>query len=146
MVFNQFIFGLNSYDEKNKTWVNPISKASWILIKYIWDTQKEEGKEFIKIDLSEIDKEIFKIQINKEMILCSSKEILSKLLLKLNVWKCIGDAESANEYFNQNSELDETFLKIKKIVDKNGTNNMLYLYHNLVRDEEEGSVNYKEYQ
>ena len=146
LVFNQFIFGLNSYDEKNKTWVNPISQASWILIKYILDTQKDEGKEFIKIDLSEIDKEAFKIQLNKEMVLCSSKEILSKLLLKLNVWKCIGDAESANEYFNQNSELDETFLKIKKIVDKNGTNNTLYLYHNLVRDDKDGSVNYKEYQ
>jgi len=146
LVFSQFIFGLNSYDEKNKTWVHPISKAYWILVKYILDTQKEEGKEFIKIDLSEIDKETFKIQINKEMILCSGKEILSKLLLKLNVWKCTGDAESANEYFNQNSDLDETFLKIKKIVDKNGTNYTLYLYHNLVRDDEDGSVNYKEYQ
>ena len=146
LVFIQFIFGLNSYDEKNKTWVHPIYKASWILIKYILDTQKEEGKEFIKIDISEIDKETFKIQINKEMILCSAKEILSKLLLKINVWKCTGDVESANEYFNQKSELDETFLKIKKIVDKNETNNTLFLYHNLVRDDEDGSVNYKEYQ
>jgi len=146
IVFTKFIFGLNTYDEKNKTWLHPFYRATWILVKYILDTQKEEGKEFIKIDLSEIDKEIFKIQINKEMILCSAYEILSKLLLKLNVWKCIGDTESVNEYFNQNSELDETFLKIKKIIEKNGSYNILYLYHNLVRDDEDGSVNYKEYQ
>ena len=144
LTFTETIFGLSSYDEKSKSWVHPYKQATWILTKYILENQKE-GEEIIKLDLTEIEKGTFKIQINKEMILCSANEIISKLMLKMHIWKCIGDVESATECINHYSEIDETFLKIKKIIEKNEEHNKFYLFHNLIRDED-GTVNYKEYQ
>ena len=145
LFFTETILGLNSYDEKNKSWVHPFMQARWIITKYILENQKE-GEEIIKFDLNDIDKENFKLQINKEMILCSANEVLSKLMLKMNIWKCIGDVESATECIRHYSEIDETFLKIKKIIDKNEEKNKFYLYHNLIRDEKDGTVSYKEYE
>ena len=144
LTFTETILGLSSFDEKSKTWVHPYKQATWILTKYILENQKE-GEEIIKLDLTEIDKETFKIQINKEMILCSAPEIISKLMIKMHIWKCIGDVESATECINHYSEMDETFLKIKKIIEKNEEHDRFYLFHNLIRDED-GTVNYKEYQ
>ena len=74
LIFTETIFGLSSYDEKSKSWAHPYKQATWILIKYILENQKE-GEEIIKLDLTEIEKETFKIQINKEMILCSATDI-----------------------------------------------------------------------
>ena len=95
--------------------------------------------------MNDLEKDLFKIQLNKEMILCSTNEILSKLMLKMNIWKCTGDVESANECINHYSEMDENFLKIKKIIEKKPEHNILYLYHNLILDED-GTVTYKDYQ
>ena len=144
LFFTQVISSLNSYNEKNKDWGHPYTQATWIIAKYILETQKE-GEEIIKIDLNDLEKDLFKIQLNKEMILCSTNEILSKLMLKMNIWKCTGDVESANECINHYSEMDENFLKIKKIIEKKPEHNILYLYHNLVLDED-GTVTYKDYQ
>ena len=143
LIFTQVIFGLDSYNEKNKNWGHPYIQASWILTKYILENQKE-GEEIIKIDLTELEKDSFKIQLNKEMILCSSNEILSKFLLKIHIWKCTGDVESATECINHYSEIDDNFLKIKKIIEKKDEHSLLYLYHNLI--EQEGTISYKEYQ
>ena len=145
LFFTETILGLNSYDEKNNYWVHPFMQARWIIIKYILENQKE-GEEIIKFNLSDLDKDTFKLQINKEMILCSANEVLSKLMLKMNIWKCTGDVESATECIKNYSKIDETFLKIKKIIDKNEEHNKFYLYHNLIRDEKDGAISYKEYQ
>ena len=145
LFFTETILGMNSFDEKNKYWVHPFMQARWIITKYILENQKE-GEEIIKINLTDIDKETFKLQINKEMILCSANEVLSKLMLKMNIWKCTGDVESASECIKNYSQIDETFLKIKKIIDKNEEHNKFYLYHNLIRDEKDGAISYKEYQ
>ena len=145
LFFTETILGLNSYDEKNNSWVHPFMQARWIITKYILENQKE-GEEIIKLNLADIENKTFKLQINKEMILCSANEVLSKLMLKMNIWKCTGDVESATECINNYSKLDETFLKIKKIIDKNEEHNKFYLYHNLIRNEEDGTISYKEYQ
>ena len=144
LFFTETILGLNSFDEKNNSWEHPFMQARWIIAKYILDNQKE-GEEIIKFNLDDIEKETFSLQINKEMILCSANEVLSKLMLKMNIWKCIGDVESATDCINNYSQIDETFLKIKKIIGKNEEHIKFYLYHNLIRDEEDGTISYKEY-
>ena len=140
--FTQAILGLNLYNAKNKTWGHPYTQALWILTKYILETQKEE---ILKINLDE-EKEILKIELNKEMVLFLAKDILSKFLLKLHIWKCTGDVENANKCIEHYSDVDEKFLKIKKIVDKKEKERpkTLFLFHNLNRDED-GTVTFKEY-
>ena len=113
-----------------------------MLTKYIFEVQ-QEGEEIIKINLDE-NNDTFKIQINKYAILIYGKELLSKIMIKIHIWKCTGDVENASNFINNYSQLDEKFLKIKKIVEKNNTTVTLFLFHNLIKDED-GNISYKEY-
>ena len=144
LFFIRGIIGIKTFVEKNKTWGHSNSQSAWILINYFLETQKE-GEEIIKVDLDE-EKETFKIHVNKEMILLlSANLILSNIMPKLHIWKATGDIESASEFIEKYSQLDEKFLKIKHILDKTELPKTLYLFHNLVRDEEDDSIKYKEY-
>ena len=144
LFFIKAILGIRNYIEKSETWGTSISQASWIIVNYFLETQKE-GEEIIKIDLDE-DKETFKIHINKEMILIlSANLILSNLMPKIHIWKCIGDVESARQFIEHHSKLDQKYVKLKKILEKEPLPLTLFLYNNLILDEDDGSVNYKEY-
>jgi dipeptidyl-peptidase-3 len=140
--FMKGIIGLKNYIEKSQSWVHPSSQSLWIIVNYFLHHQKEE-EEIIKIDLDE-EKETFKININKLNILISPNEILLDLMPKMHIWRCIGDAESANQFIDQYSKPDEKCLKIKTILDKIELPKTLYLYNNLILDEE-GLVKIKEY-
>jgi dipeptidyl-peptidase-3 len=140
--FSRAIFGLKFYNEKDKTWGHPYIQAVYMLTKYIFEVQ-QEGEEIIKINLDE-NNDTFKIQINKYAILIYGKELLSKIMTKIHIWKCTGDVENASNFINNYSQLDEKFLKIKKIVEKNNTTVTLFLFHNLIKDED-GNISYKEY-
>ena len=140
--FSRALLGLKSYNEKNKTWGHPYIQAVFMLIKYIFETQ-QEGEEIIKINLDESN-DTFKIQINKYAILIYGKQLLSKIMIKIHIWKCTGDVENASKFIDKYSEFDDRFLKIKKIIEKNNSTISLFLFHNLIMDED-GNVNYKEY-
>ena len=79
------------------------------------------------------------------ILLLSANLILSSIMPKLHIWKATGDVESASEFIEKYSQLDEKFLKIKHILDKTELPKTLYLFHNLVRDEENDTIKYKEY-
>ena len=144
LFFIRGILGIKNFIEKNKSWGHAHSQSAWILINYFLQTQKE-GEEIIKIDLDE-EKETFKIHVNKEMILLlSANLILLNIMPKIYIWKATGDVESASEFIEKYSQLDEKFLKIKKILEKNEQPKTIFLYHNLIKDEEEDTIKYKEY-
>lgn len=140
--FSRAILGLKSYSDKFKSWGHPYIQAIYIITKYIFETQ-QEGEEIIKINFDD-NNNTFKLKINKEAILIYGKELLSKLMIKIHIWKCTGDVENARKCIDKYSEVDEKFLKIKNIVENNNSTISLFLFHNLIMDED-GNVKYKEY-
>ena len=145
LFFIRGILGLKNYNEKNETWIHPNSQSFWILINYFLENQKED-EEIIKFELDE-EKELFTIHVNKENILIlSGNLILSNLMPKIYIWKSTGDVESATEFFEKYSKLNEKILKIKKIMEKKSEiPTTLFLYHNLIKDED-NTISYKEYE
>ena len=142
MSFIKGILGLKNYIESSHSWVHPSSQSYWIIFNYFLHSQKKE-EEIIKCELDE-EKETFKIDLNKSNILNSSKEILWDLMLKLHIWRCIGDTESGNQFIQEYSKPDEKCLKIKKILDKIELPKTLYLYNNLIMHEK-GKIKIKQY-
>ena len=136
--FTQVISNLNSYNEKEKVWILEQGQAGWIIMNYILSEQKE-SEEIIKIELDETDKETekekksFKLIINKELFIDSINDIISKLLQRLFIDKCLGNVEDALEIINKYSVIDkDKILEVKKIVEKDEKNNTLFLFHNLI--------------
>ena len=103
-------------------------------MNYILSEQKE-SEEIIKIELDETEKEkkSFKLIINKELFIDSINDIISKLLQRLFIDKCLGNVEDALEIINKYSVIDkDKILEVKKIVEKDEKNNTLFLFHNLI--------------
>lgn len=142
LFFAQVISNLNLYNEKEKVWTHSQSQASWIILNYIISEQKE-SEEIIKIELDEEKKE-FTLNINKELLSDSINDIITKLVQKFYIYKCIGDVENAVKLIEKYSVIDnEVVLKVKKLVENDEENQMLYLYHNLCMENDK--VIYKEY-
>ena len=111
-------------------------------MNYILSEQKE-SEEIIKIELDE-DKKEFKLNINKELLSDSINDVISKLLQKFYIYKCIGNVEDTVSLIEKYSVIDkEAILDVKKIVKKNDRNQTLYLFHNLFMENDK--VIYKEY-
>ena len=115
LFFTQVISNLNSYNEKEKFWILEQGQIGWIIFNYILSEQKE-SEELIKIELDETDKEkekekeekdkekkSFKLIINKELFTDSVNDIISKLLQRLYIDKCLGNVEDALEIINKYS-------------------------------------------
>ena len=144
LFFTQVISNLNSYNEKEKFWILEQGQIGWIIFNYILSEQKE-SEELIKIELDETDKEkekekeekdkekkSFKLIINKELFTDSVNDIISKLLQRLYIDKCLGNVEDALEIINKYSIIDkEKILEVKRIIEKDVENTPLYLFHNL---------------
>lgn len=142
LFFSQTISSLNSYNEKEKVWTHTQSQACWIILNYILSEQKE-SEEIIKIELDE-EKKNFKLNINKERICDSINDIISKLMQKFFIYKCTGDVGEVVKLIEKYSLIDkEAVLDAKKIVDKDEKNNELFLFHNLIL--ENNKIIYKEY-
>ena len=142
LFFSEMISNLNLYNEKEKVWTHIPSQASWIIMNYILSEQKET-EEIIKIELDK-EKKDFKLNINKERISESINDIISKLLQKLYINKCVGNVEDTVKLIEKYSIIDkEVVLDVKKIVENKEENSMLFLFHNLCINE--NKVVYKEY-
>ena len=93
------------------------------------ETDKEKEKEKEEKDK---EKKSFKLIINKELFTDSVNDIISKLLQRLYIDKCLGNVEDALEIINKYSIIDkEKILEVKKIIEKDVENTPLYLFHNL---------------
>ena len=146
LFFSRVISSLNLYNEKEKNWTVTQAQAGWIIMNFILSEQKE-NEEIIKIEIDETNKEQknFKLNINKELLTDTINDIISKLLQKLYIYKCIGDVESAVELINKYSIIDkEKVIEVKNIIDKEEDNKIFFLFHNL--ETVDNKVIYKEYQ
>ena len=146
LFFSRVISSLNLYNEKEKNWTVTQAQAGWIIMNFILSEQKE-NEEIIKIEIDETNKEQknFKLNINKELLTDTINDIISKILQKLYIYKCIGDVESAVELINKYSVIDkEKVLEVKNIIDKEEDNKIFFLFHNL--EMVDNKVIYKEYQ
>jgi len=79
------------------------------------------------------------------MILCYGLEIITRMLIPLQIWMSSGNVEEANMFFEKFSEVPEKYLKIKKNIDENFINRRLQLFDNLELEELTMNVEVKEY-
>ena len=110
-------------------------------------SELKESEEIIKIEIDETndEKKTFKLNINKELFFDSVNDIISKLLQKLFINKCLGNVDDALEIINKYSVIDkDKILKVKEIAEKEEVGPTLFLFNNLILNE--NKVTYAKYQ
>ena len=104
-----------------------------------------EAGDIFSVDFTPKDgKDYFIINFPKENVKEKCFEALSPFLKKLHILKCMGDFDSAQEWFGKYMEVDDFFLKIKKIVEDNKLPRRLEIQPNLFLNSY-NSIEYKDY-
>jgi dipeptidyl-peptidase-3 len=65
------------------------------------------------------------------MILIYGQELVTKILVPLHIWRCTGDIDEARPFIEKYSQVNESFLKIQKVIKENEIPRRLELYYNL---------------
>lgn len=137
------VYGLDYFNENNKTWGEAHTQGAWVFLSFLLENQIK-GQEILTFSLEE-EKKTFTINLNKEMILCYGNEICEKILINLNIWRSTGDYEAAKAFMSKNSEVDDFFMKIRRIMCDNQQPRTLDVYHNLVLNKDDTSIYIAEY-
>ena len=140
-VIRRGLFGLSFYDEESQTWGQAHVQGNYVIMRVIFETES-----WINIDFTEKDgKEYFYFSLNRDKIKTDGHEAIKKFLLKLHIYKCLADSESAYELFGGYSQVNDYFLKIREIVLKNKMARRLELQGNLFLNTNK-KVEYKTYE
>jgi dipeptidyl-peptidase III len=140
-VIRRGLFGLIYYDDKNDKWGQAHVIGNYVIMRVIYEAQG-----VFTIDLTQKDgKDYFILTLNKEKIKTEGHEAIKKFLQKLQILKCTGDYDTAQEWFGNYMKVDEFFLKIREIAIQNKQPRRLELMPNLVLTKE-GKVEYKLYE
>jgi dipeptidyl-peptidase-3 len=72
--------------------------------------------------------------------MCYGLDIITRMLRPLHIWKCLGNVEEARKFWDIHTQVDNGFLKIRKVVKENEIPRRLELYYNLEIDSEDNVV------
>ncbi len=143
MYIRKGVVGLQLYNESTKKWGQAHTQGAWVFTQFLLRYQSQ-GNEILKIVVDEKENN-FNILLNKNNLMEYGQDIAAKLLLNLQVWKSTGDSERAREFYYDFSQVDDYFLKIKKIIEQNKQPRRLELNNNLVLDSNNKTIIIKIY-
>lgn len=140
-VVNRGFFGLIYYNDQTDEWGQAHVIGNYVIMKVLF-----EADGVVDVELTEKDgKEYFYVNLNREKFRTEGHEAIKTFLNKLHILKCVGDYDTANEWFGNYMKVDQYFLKLRQIALDNKAPRRLELEHNLVLNTE-GKVEYKMYE
>ena len=137
------VVGLPIFNPDNKKWGQAHTQGAFVFTNFILKNQNKDNPIFT-IKLSDDEKD-FKILLNKDNMMKFGRDLVSKILLNLHIWKCTGDCESTEKFYDEYSHVDDFMLKIRKICVDNEKPRRFELYHNLKLSDDGKNVSVVEY-
>lgn len=133
---------LNFYDENSKTFTQAHMMARHAIMRCLYEAGDIFDIEFYE---QEDGTENFWINFSKETVKEKCHNAIAPFLNRLHILRCIGDYETAKEWFEKYLVVDDFFDRVKKIVDANKLPRRLEVQPNLILNSD-GNVEYKDYE
>lgn len=127
--FRKGLLGLSLFNAETKKWGQAHTQGAYVLSMYLYKNQKSD---IVKFELKEESDEFF-IHLNKENLNKEGKELIRKFLVILQTYKSSGAADLAAKFYNELSQVDEFFLKVRQLVIKKKKPRRIELNNNLFR-------------
>jgi len=124
------IKGLQFFDAEKNIWGQAHVWASWVIFEVV--RQADSSLIQISFGLGDDGKDTFHLRIDRSKLRTVGFKAISDFLHKLHVYKSIGDFETAEKFFSNYSQVDETMMKVRTIVINRRTPRRLELQPNVV--------------
>jgi len=121
--------GLALYNPETNKWGQAHTQGAYVLSQYLYQNQKTE---IVKFELNEETGQFY-IHLSKENLNKEGREMLRKFLIILQTYKSSGASEIATKWYKKYSEVNEFFLKVRKLVVQKKKPRRVELNNNLVR-------------
>eukprot|EP00980_Cylindrotheca_fusiformis_P011381 scaffold2638_cov114-Cylindrotheca_fusiformis.AAC.9 len=110
--------GLEFYTPTTKQWRQAHMNARYVILRLLMQASGDGG-DFLKLERitnSKDGKPDVEISLNRDLIPTVGKKAIGDFLLKLQVYKSLGDVENGSKLYNGLSEVPEDMLDLRSIV------------------------------
>lgn len=136
------LLGSKYFNTTTKKWGQAHVQGAYVFFQFIKRNQMQNNP-IVTIELKDED---FVIKVDKHAIKEYGHNLVSKLLLSLNIWKSTASIKEARDFYESHSEVDEEILKLREIVIKHTPKRGLTVNHNLKLNESTGKIEIIEYE
>lgn len=131
MFLRKGTIGLKLYDAEHKKWGQAHCQGAFVWVNYLF-TNQDPNKKVIDFILNE-DETDFELWVTKDLFPTEGRRLTGELLKTLQQYKSTADVENGTKFYNKYSEVNEFFLKIRTIVNKNPKPRRLDMNWNLIK-------------
>lgn len=142
--FRKGILGLKFFNDINNKWGQAHTQGAYVFTSFILNNQKKE-KPILEIQINKEEND-FVIVVNKENLIEYGHDLVTEMLIKLNVWKATANDKAAREFYYEHSKVNEFMMKIRKIVIEKAPPRGLKINHNIEFNESQKEFYVKEYE
>jgi dipeptidyl-peptidase-3 len=128
------ILGLNLFNPEKNKWGQAHTQGGFVFTMFLYLNQGDS--KLLEFEVDEVN-ETFLIHLDRSQILTKGKELITQLLMHLQVYKSTGDIKTGQEFYDKYSAVGEKFLKMRKIVISKKKPRKLDLYNQLVFNSED---------
>lgn len=136
--------GSKFFNPGTNKWGQAHVQGAYVFTQFVLRNQNKENP-IVSVSFNE-DETDFTINVSKSAIIEYGTELLTKMLVKLNVWKSTGNEKDGREFYSSHSQVDEFISKVRDIVIKKLPKRSLTINNNLNVNSETGDIEVKEYE
>jgi dipeptidyl-peptidase III len=107
--------GLEFYTPSTQEWRQAHMQARYVILRLL--LQAEDGKLLSLEETTGADgKPDVIIHLNRELIATLGRQVVGDFLLKLQVYKSLGDVKNGTKFYNEYSEVPEDMARLREVV------------------------------
>lgn len=141
--FRKGILGSKFYNPGTKKWGQAHVQGAYVFTQFILRNQKKENP-ILTIELLDNETD-FIMKVNNQAIKEYGHDLVTQMLVKLNVWKATANDKDGRAFYESHSEVDELISKVRDIVIKK-TNKRFLTINNNLKINNEGKIEVVEYE
>ena len=131
--------GLEFYTPSTKEWRQAHMQARYVILRLL--LQAGDGKLLsLKESVGEDGKPDVEVILNRSLISTVGKDTVGDFLLKLQVYKSLGDAENGTKFYNEYSEVPEEMAKLREIVMARKEPRKILIQPHMKKDPSDGTI------
>jgi dipeptidyl-peptidase III len=110
--------GLEFYTPETKEWRQAHMQARYVILRLLLEAESETGKKLLSLNqmIGSNGQPDVEVVLDRSLISTVGRKTVGDFLLKLQVYKSLGDVETGTAWYNSYSKVPESMIQLRDIV------------------------------